>query len=159
VFLKEGWNGECRLAGWVAPVDAGSKELNLITSAWGWPMRCLCAEERVAWDRPDPATRGFRREFTSCVAPKQWTNGRVRVLPVRVAWAGFAVNTLVYGAAVFVLLRMVGGVRRGFRRARGACGACGYSREGIGAGVACPECGCVPRVRASSAPIAAGGVR
>lgn len=145
VHVKEGWNGECTLPAWVERVEAGSSELQLVTSAWGWPMRCLCAEERVAWDRPDPATRRFRREFTSCVVLRQWTDGRVRVLPVRVAWAGFGVNTLVYGAAVFVLVRVMGGVRRGLRRARGVCAACGYSRAGIGAGVACPECGDAPR--------------
>ena len=61
-------------------------------------------------------------------------------LPLRPIWPGFTLNTLTYGAALYLLF--FGGValRRQIRRKRGRCIKCGYDLRGdLGAG--CPECG------------------
>jgi hypothetical protein len=62
------------------------------------------------------------------------------VLPYRPLWPGFAINTIIYAAIVWVLFAVPGAVRRRVRRKRGQCAACGYSRRGISADK-CPECG------------------
>jgi len=59
-------------------------------------------------------------------------------LPVRPAWPGFALNTLVYGAAALGVITSVGGIRRSRRRRRGLCVRCGYDVGGL---AVCPECG------------------
>ncbi len=59
-------------------------------------------------------------------------------LPVRPAWPGFALNTLVYGTAAFGVITSVGGIRRSRRRRHGLCVRCGYDVGGL---AVCPECG------------------
>lgn len=73
-----------------------------------------------------------------------------KMLPLSVCWGPFAANV------AFWLMMMVIGVEanaavarwRAERRMRlrGACPHCGYDREGLGAGVVCPECGKSGRV-------------
>lgn len=68
-------------------------------------------------------------------------------------WGGAArLLMLLQIAALVVVLTPVGAVvaRRRWRAWHGACGACGYSRTGLGDGRPCPECGVVPPPRAAS---------
>ncbi len=59
-------------------------------------------------------------------------------IPMRPIWPGFAVNTLVYGAACWMVFAVPRGARRMVRRRRGRCVGCGYPVKGL---ERCPECG------------------
>ncbi len=76
-------------------------------------------------------------------------------LPLLPLWPGFAINTAFYALLLFGALRTPGVVRRTLRRRRGRCVGCGYSRDGLDAGAACPECGAGVDARVATAPAAA----
>jgi hypothetical protein len=158
VFEADGWNGRFDLPGWAPLPAAESKDWQVSYSAWGWPAPCLVSRHRQ-WDTtPTGPRRTIAREDSWAVEWfRGWTNGRVRGLPARVVWTGFAVDTLVFAAVAYTGVWGVGTVRRARRRLRGACVGCGYSREGLAAGAACPECG-AGGGKAGGAPTAAGGV-
>jgi hypothetical protein len=64
-----------------------------------------------------------------------------RALPYRPVWIGFALDTIVYAAALWCLFLLLPGRWRRRRRAkRGWCIACGYDLRGHDH-AACPECG------------------
>ncbi len=67
------------------------------------------------------------------------TLGGIR-LPVRPIWTGLAADTAVFGSGWWMLLAGSEAIRRGVRRRRGQCIACGYNLAGNTSG-ACPECG------------------
>ncbi|UCD74193.1 MAG: hypothetical protein JSV91_10430 [Phycisphaerales bacterium] len=62
------------------------------------------------------------------------------VLPCRPMWPGFVINTLIYAAVLWLLLRGLPAVRRAVRAFNGRCTNCGYDLRGT-PGTACPECG------------------
>lgn len=62
-------------------------------------------------------------------------------LPLLPLWPGFLLNTFFYALLLFGAWRLPGMLRRAVRRRRGRCAGCGYSRDGLDAGTACPECG------------------
>ncbi len=64
-------------------------------------------------------------------------SGRL-ILPYRLAWPGFAVNTLAYGGACWTVLFGLGIVRRHHRHKRDLCTSCGYP---LGSSTSCTECG------------------
>ena len=73
-----------------------------------------------------------------------------RVLPVRVAWGGFAACVVFWAGMWGLGVVGVPRARRVMRRRRGKCEGCGYDRRGLEAGAMCPECGRpVPRAGAS----------
>lgn len=59
-------------------------------------------------------------------------------LPIRPAWPGFALNTLVYGGGAFGVITSAGAIRRRRRRRYVVCVQCGYDVGGL---AVCPECG------------------
>ncbi len=61
-----------------------------------------------------------------------------RVLPLRPAFPGFALNTIFYAATLWLLFAAPGVVRRRIRAKRGQCPACAYP---IGTSEVCTECG------------------
>jgi len=63
-----------------------------------------------------------------------------RVLPLGMIWPGFAVNTLLYAAVLWLLVPGPFALRRLVRHRRGLCLACGYDLT-HGEHAACPECG------------------
>ena len=65
---------------------------------------------------------------------------RQRALPLIPVWPGFAVNTLLYAAALWLLCAIPLHVRRRVRMKRGRCPACGYELRGSASDV-CSECG------------------
>jgi hypothetical protein len=111
---------------------------------FGLPMRAL--EWRMyTGSRLDPVkaageAAGLRRGM---MVP--WfipTRGRwyLRRLPLTPLWLGFAVNTLLYGIVLWLLIPGPFVLRRHVRVRRGRCPKCGYDLRGsFDAG--CPECG------------------
>ena len=63
-----------------------------------------------------------------------------RALPLRLAWPGFAINTLLYAALLWLLFAAPFQLRRWRRMKRGLCPKCAYDLRG-GSHQACPECG------------------
>lgn len=64
------------------------------------------------------------------------------ILPLRPLWPGLAINTIFYGAAIWMVWAGAGALRRGVRRRRGRCVRCNYDLRGRASGaVVCPECG------------------
>ncbi len=64
----------------------------------------------------------------------------IRALPLRPIWPGFAINTILYAAILWLLALGPFTARRMIRRKRGRCIKCGYNLRGdFSAG--CPECG------------------
>ena len=82
--------------------------------------------------------------------PARWRNGFESFLPIRPVWPGFAINTIFYGAALWLVFCAGHGfvsrrIRRK-RRRRGQCLHCGYDLRGQapppeGQSTKCPECG------------------
>jgi hypothetical protein len=80
---------------------------------------------------------------------KQLIGKRVeRALPLQPVLLPATANVMVYAAAAFILITLVGEARAARRRRRGACVRCGYLANGL---ATCPECG------AATAPARSGG--
>ena len=62
------------------------------------------------------------------------------VLPMMPIWPGFAINTIFYGAILWLLILGPFALRRYIRHKHGCCIKCGYDLRGADH-EACPECG------------------
>ena len=71
------------------------------------------------------------------------------VIPYRVYWPGFALNTIFYAAIAWALFALPFAIRRRRRIKRGLCVRCAYP---VGVGNKCTECG------AAMEPRRAGGM-
>lgn len=109
--------------------------------ASGWPLPALSAEPR--WSTPGQLTirsgisLGSERPVNRFFVFQR----SQRVLPLMPVWHGLVLDTTLWSVAWFALLFMPGSVRRAWRRRRGVCEWCAYSRSGIAAEAKCPECG------------------
>jgi hypothetical protein len=114
----------------------------------GWPVRSLGAYRHVekhelgvsygeVWDKR------WRPEWN-----RVWLSGYVqrpakpgdppRVWPLYPIVPGFALNTVIYAAALAGVILGAGWAKRRRRRRRGLCEGCGYEVAGL---AMCPECG------------------
>lgn len=66
---------------------------------------------------------------------------RELVLPTRIVWPGFVVDTVFWGAVWFAFLFLPRTLRTHARRRKNKCLACGYSRSSLNIETPCPECG------------------
>jgi hypothetical protein len=116
-------------------MDAGEGEDGIargLAVHWaGLPLRSMCWYEGTG---------------TAWLPEGAWNPLGEVVLPRRVVWLGFVVDTCLFAAlgagAWWSLLLVAGVARRRFRRAEGACPRCGYDLSGLrGEEVRCPECG------------------
>jgi hypothetical protein len=134
---------------WAAPWHAATISRQWQPFQWvtceavGWPARAMSSsfESQVLPDLTMEVkiTRGIRISDL----PKGMdvaTPFTLRLLPTQILWSGFALNWLVYVLVLFGVLAFPGAAKRGMRRRRGRCIACGYDlRHKFAAG--CPECG------------------
>ncbi len=90
----------------------------------GWPMRSF--SEAVPLD-----------EYSAAVTVIRLKNAKLAYGPI---WPGFAINTALYAAILWLLRFGPGTARRMIRRKRGRCINCGYDLRGAEHEV-CPECG------------------
>ena len=89
-----------------------------VDQAWGWPMLIMQREAKlIGWNRLAPRLRP-----QGPVAP---TDESKIILPDRIIWAGFAINTTMYSATVWLLALGSITARRVIRYKRGLCIKCG----------------------------------
>jgi hypothetical protein len=121
-----------------ARLDDTSGYAEFHSMAVGFPARCF----RSVWS-VDSGKLVYLDVFEGmAVQPDPeswWRNQRERVIPTRVLWGQFALNTLFYAAVLLGVAEGVAFARRRVRRGR--CPSCGYDRAGLAEGSACPECG------------------
>ena len=109
---------------------------NVMRIETGWPVRSLAGAHLS--DRTDEAIRSWYT--TAIVNPWVPDNRRIfTFIPYRPIWPGFALNTLLYAAVLWIpfvpfVLRQV------LRRRRRACLQCGYDLNHV-PHEGCPECG------------------
>lgn len=106
---------------------------------YGWPMKGFWCEPH----RTIGSTN--RRELLSQggfikIPLSSWQGKFPRVLPTRIIWPGFAINTIFYAVIVWLLWSSPFAARRMIRRKRGRCIKCGYNLRGDYL-TGCPECG------------------
>jgi hypothetical protein len=110
-----------------------SSNLGANVARWraGWPLRAM---ERSRWVQP---ARLIVVERDTAHLRRAWGARRV-LLPTRVLWPGFAVNTAFYALLAGAAVAAVIAVRRVMRRKHGLCPGCGYP---VGGSPICTECG------------------
>jgi hypothetical protein len=106
--------------------------------ATGWPMRALSC--RVEWERQVRSSDIIYRVEGGVQLPRD-AKFNPRALPLTPVWPGFVVDAGAYGGAWWGVLAAVAAICGAWRTARGRCPRCGYSRAGLDAPAACPECG------------------
>jgi hypothetical protein len=121
-----------------------------IAAACGWPMPSLWHHSEI-----DSAQRIANRHGTLSIGLSSrslpWPSpiAAPRDLPLLPLWPGFAINTIFYAAALWVVFATPGVIRRRRRHFRGQCIHCGYDLRGhripgapeAGHSAKCPECG------------------
>jgi hypothetical protein len=127
-------------------LDANASELRfapavldatLTISAVGWPSLCLKGTQMRLMTNGGPARlsdEGLLRLGNQVM---------LCFLPV---WPGLLLNSVVFGASLFVGRWGVRAFIRRVRSSRNRCPSCGYDRRGLvgDADAKCPECGTVP---------------
>ena len=99
---------------------------------WGWPLRCLESEVHSSRQQiGGPTTPGALRRLKP-IAP---ANGFLLMRPI---WPGFALNTLLYAAILWLLIASPFVLRRFLRVRGGLCPKCAYP---MGESAVCTECG------------------
>ena len=123
-----------------------STVVSRIIDARGWPTVALWSGvESVGF--PGPAavignvidvTNGYLLPNDRTKLYPSWAN--LRILPFAPIWTNFAINTIFYGAILWLLAFGPFAVRRFIRHKRGRCIKCAYDLRGAEHEV-CPECG------------------
>ena len=108
------------------------------TVGYGWPLVSMERESQSLNGGPSSPAAAI---LAPALVPK--SIGATSLLPIRPRPLGFAVNTAMWAAPLWLLmLGRVGwrGVRRWTKRRTGTCAGCGYDLRGLD-GAVCPECG------------------
>ena len=126
--------------------DPNGGRQDLVENGWGWPWISLSwtADRTFVAAASGQPSRLVTNVLKGIVVERPNGPGeRIRALPLRPYWTGFAINTIFYAAilwmlfAPFVLCRAI---HRSRRRWLGRCLNCDYDLRGAGHDV-CPECG------------------
>jgi hypothetical protein len=114
--------------------DPSHKITFFVEAASGWPLLSMRACVELGEDMKSiEKTHGA---FVVNGATSFVVDGRA--LPLRPLWPGFAINTILYAAILWLLFAAPGFVRRRRRGRRGQCPACAYP---VGSSTVCTECG------------------
>ena len=112
---------------------------DVVAEATGWPFLAMFAHYELAPGEPDQSGKYF--------FPIRSPRGIVisdagdlclLILPTRIIWPGFAINTILYAVVLWLLIPGPFALRRLVRRRRGLCPACTYP---MGESPTCTECG------------------
>ena len=110
--------------------------------AYGWPvlsMWCWFREFRFDTRARGPELfGGLQLSDFAATGPRDIRWYRLRALPLRPIWPGFAINTAFYATLLWLLIPGPFALRRLIRHKRGQCPACGYP---AGESAVCSECG------------------
>jgi hypothetical protein len=107
--------------------------------ASGWPLCALRCDVVLTSSGVEPASSvagGIRVQSGMNHAQRH----ELAVLPMTPIWPGFAIESLAFSAAWFLLLSAPRIVRGCVRRRGNCCVACGYDLHGL-LSDRCPECG------------------
>ena len=105
---------------------------------FGWPMRALWHEPSSnIGDGDHQLTLPSQGGYVDTALPR-WAGVFPRGIPLRITDMGFLINTLFYGAILWLLIGAPFVIRRAIRRRSGRCPSCGYQ---LRQSSACPECG------------------
>lgn len=141
------WTGFRRVSqvpcGWSAP---SMDELSSEILSFGWPWPSL-------WSQWDATTESFSNiAYLSDLPrtnPPYFRNdrsgnpsaNRPLAIPVGITWPLFVASVSAHAGAWWTLLTGWAFAKRTFRRRRGLCARCAYSRAGLDPHAPCPECG------------------
>jgi len=114
----------------------------------GWPMRSMMCDR---WMRIRGVAIPIRHEIREGIVLDSglWPSLGPKALPLRPIPLGFVLNSLIYAAALWLLIPGPFVLRRSLRCHRGRCISCGYDLRGT-EHERCPECG-NPAVKAATA--------
>ena len=130
----------------VPPPDSITHGFLYQSDAAGWPCLAVNCEREGQHDTMSgiyvdgTITGGFVIQPLSPNTTDYW---RDRSLPFAPLWPGFAINTIFYGAILWVLTLGPFTARRMIRRRHGRCIRCAYDLRHADH-VVCPECGATP---------------
>jgi hypothetical protein len=104
-------------------------------AAHGWPMVSLESQHWV--------TRSASDQFRALTL-SGWPLSvqSQRELPIVPVWPGFAVNTILYGGVIWLIVASTAAIRSRRRLKRGLCPKCAYP---VGESEECTECGAILR--------------
>ena len=108
----------------------------------GWPFVAMHEQSWI----DDAASSSHRRIYRTAIGLQSEATGLapviapLRPIPLNPALPGFAFNTLLYAAIVWLITLAPFTARRMIRHKRGCCIKCGYDLRGAEHEV-CPECG------------------
>ncbi len=109
---------------------------------YGWPVLSMwCWFREFRFDRTARGPElfgGLQLSDFAATGPRDIRWYRLRALPLRPIWPGFAINTVFYAGVLWLLIPGPFAMRRFIRRRRGLCPACGYP---AGESAVCSECG------------------
>ena len=111
--------------------------------AWGWPMLCLNTEYNYNLDAENwELVSGIDVNLILPKHKQEYNDPFIDAFPFRPIWPGFAINTLLYAAFLWIFTLAPFQLRRIIRNKRGSCLKCGYDLNHADHDI-CPECGCV----------------
>lgn len=126
-----------------APADPARGLTQAIVEEIGWPCTAFRGgvSIRIA-DQTRPKREAIERHGAMLVDDAEFLGqghwGDARIIPLRPAPIGFAIDTLLFGGAAAAIMAVRRGIVRASRRRRGECPECGHALAGAGQ---CVECG------------------
>ena len=111
-----------------------------LADARGWPVLSMCCHIDFDYNAPPSSFRSNDGIILAPYTGVATASVRVRALPLRPIWRGFALNTIFYALILWLPICGWRDIRRLIRRKRGLCPACGYDLRHADHDT-CPECG------------------
>ena len=117
-------------------VNMNNTLVRLLERAAGWPRLAVVEHAVTMRLGVPPPVKGADLSIR-WGASSDWARWTLAFRPL---WAGFAIDTAMFGAGWWVVIGIVAWVRSWRRRAAGLCAGCRYDLRGL-TGEVCPECG------------------